>query len=179
MNKQLVIIKLCLVISFMLMSCQSDNRKIPDLEMVLQPAMNPAAQVSLAELIPENGAVINFWASWCIPCRAEMPSLAELNDALSRTSIGVILISIDDDPYLYDEYLREWKTTNLMTSGTMASRLLPLTYLSLDKIDRLAIPTTYLVDGDGQVIKMVQGEQDWSKPYWLNLVRSQLYTTPQ
>lgn len=49
--------------------------------------------------------LINFWATWCTPCREEMPALQQLSDSLDPERFAVIGISVDQDPNLIREFM--------------------------------------------------------------------------
>jgi thiol-disulfide isomerase/thioredoxin len=51
--------------------------------------------------------IVNFWASWCVPCRSEMPGLVHLASTLDPRHYQVIGISVDSDQFLAEEFLRQ------------------------------------------------------------------------
>jgi thiol-disulfide isomerase/thioredoxin len=53
--------------------------------------------------------LINFWATWCTPCRNEMPHLQQLSEALDRDKFEVVGISVDDDTNLVKEFLMQYQ----------------------------------------------------------------------
>ena len=53
--------------------------------------------------------LINFWATWCAPCRSEMPDLQKLSDSLDAEHFAVIGISVDNDSNLIREFLLQYK----------------------------------------------------------------------
>jgi thiol-disulfide isomerase/thioredoxin len=53
--------------------------------------------------------LINFWATWCAPCRSEMPDLQKLSDSLDAERFAVIGVSVDDDSNLIREFLLQYK----------------------------------------------------------------------
>ncbi|MDH3635711.1 MAG: TlpA family protein disulfide reductase [Gammaproteobacteria bacterium] len=84
-----------------------------------QPGTGDAFPLSLFEkMIPvDNGNVdtegkillINFWATWCAPCREEMPALQELSDTLDPERFAVIGISVDEDRNLIREFMLQYE----------------------------------------------------------------------
>ena len=114
----------------------------------------PAGQrVSLAGL---RGRVvlINFWASWCVPCRAEMADFEKLHRVYGAQGLTVLGVNIQEQP----EVIRRF-----------AARL-GLTFpLVLDLDGRIAkaygvigLPSTFLVGRDGRPVALAIGEREWA-----------------
>ncbi len=97
--------------------------------------------------------VVNFWAIWCPPCRAEMPSLQKLSDALKGRNVQIIGIAVEDDPHLVDEFLRVTGVrfpTWLVSQQTVEQELKMFDY-----------PLTLIIDTDGQILARIVGGLDW------------------
>lgn len=97
--------------------------------------------------------LINFWATWCAPCREEMPALDRLQKQFSDKGLAVLGISIDNEPGLIKDFLKGSKTefTVLHDSGLK----------SHDAYKVFAYPTTFLVDSKGIIQKYWIGPQEW------------------
>jgi cytochrome c biogenesis protein CcmG/thiol:disulfide interchange protein DsbE len=102
-----------------------------------------------------RSAVVNVWATWCEPCRREMPSLARLAADADPRKLVVVGISIDADPNLAREFvLREHVGfPNFSDPGGAFTR---------DSLDVQALPMTFLVRSDGTLAARVAGPHDWS-----------------
>jgi thiol-disulfide isomerase/thioredoxin len=94
--------------------------------------------------------VLNVWATWCGPCRREMPSLQKLSETLDPQRFIVLGLATDDDPALVREYLR--------AKGIRFAR----------HIDRgghesglPALPATFVIGADGTVRWSGYGEKQW------------------
>jgi len=116
---------------------------------IVEPQSADKKQINLLNLIPKEGAVVNFWASWCEPCRKEMPQLEQLSEKLKVLNIVVLLISIDEDQFLFEEYLLKYPQ-KLKVYRAMAST------------GPDALPTTYIVDFEGNITKVYAGVRDWT-----------------
>lgn len=100
--------------------------------------------------------MVNFWATWCPPCKEEIPSMIKLNKAMSGKAFRMLAISIDEGGK--DAVQKYFK----------GSRDLPA-YLDTDtKISQLygttGVPETLIVDKQGIIQKKIVGGMDWSAP---------------
>ncbi|HEX5804038.1 MAG TPA: TlpA disulfide reductase family protein [Azospira sp.] len=101
--------------------------------------------------------LINFWATWCPPCRAEMTGLQVLHRQLQAQGGGVVAVSVDDDANLVREFVLKLGIDYpvLLDPGrALAAGVLRLT----------AYPTSFLLRADGRVAEVVIGERDWASP---------------
>jgi len=106
---------------------------------------------------PDKVMVLNVWAVWCHPCREEMPSLERLSQRLDPERVAVVGLSVDQDGYLVDEFLRRYGVSfpvYLDTPQRAAQRRLGVTVL----------PETFLVGADGRVRARITGQRDWERP---------------
>jgi len=109
--------------------------------------------------------LINFWATWCAPCRKEMPDLQKLSEALDQSQFAVIGISVDDDTNLVKEFLlrHEIRFINFQDEKLkIASQLL----------DIQVFPETFIVSPTGTIIKRITGEQAWDEKLFKNLLEN-------
>ncbi len=108
--------------------------------------------------------VLNLWATWCPPCRREMPALQRLADALPAEQFEVVGISVDVDHFLVEEFLRRLEITfdvlvdpsGVATDPTLMVR---------------AFPETFLIDSDGTLRQRVLGDQEWDSEEWQERIR--------
>jgi thiol-disulfide isomerase/thioredoxin len=99
--------------------------------------------------------VLNVWATWCAPCRREMPSLDQLHRELDPSRYLVAGIAVDDDPILVREYLAQQR---LGFANFVAVRRSDV----LDALALRGIPATLVVAADGTVLHRISGPRDWS-----------------
>lgn len=97
--------------------------------------------------------VINVWASWCGPCRAEMGSLEKLARRFGKGGFNIIGISTDDYRDRASAYLRQAGTS---FEHYIDGRLVLENMLGADRL-----PLTLLVDAKGRVLSRTYGARDW------------------
>ena len=106
--------------------------------------------------------VINVWASWCAPCRQEMPSLERLSQRKGGRPFVVIGISTDDYPEAAKGFLKKSSTT---FSHFIDQQLELENMLGADRL-----PLTLLIDAQGRVIAKFYGSKSWDSPESLALI---------
>jgi thiol-disulfide isomerase/thioredoxin len=110
--------------------------------------------------------VINVWASWCGPCRAEMGSLDRIAKKHNGRQFHIIGISTDDYPEKATDYLMR---TRVSFDNYIDKDLLWETMLGAERI-----PLTVLVDANGRVVKRVYGAKAWDSPEMVALIEKTL-----
>ena len=97
---------------------------------------------------------LNLWATWCGPCRAEMPGIQKLFDKIDNEKITFIMLSLDKDSDLgkVSDYMKKNKFTfhAYMPSGYLPSQLQVPT-----------IPTTFIISKDGKIIQKEIGSMQY------------------
>ena len=100
--------------------------------------------------------IINVWASWCGPCRAEMGSLERLAQRYNGKDFNIIGISTDD---YRNNAMAFVKQTEISFDNFLDHRLLLENMLGAN-----TLPLTILVDADGRVLAKVRGAREWDTP---------------
>lgn len=102
--------------------------------------------------------LLNFWATWCVPCRAEMPALDALQRDLGGERFQVVTIATGrNDLAAIDRFFAEVGVTALPVL------LDPRQRLARDMLV-LGLPLTVLIDPEGREIARLIGDADWSGP---------------
>lgn len=120
--------------------------------------------VSLASL---RGRVVfvNFWATWCAPCREEIPSMIELASRLSDRPFTMLAISQDEDLEALSAFVQEFDLD--------ASQVVVLSDPEGDVATAwgtVLLPETYLVDPEGQIALRFQNSRDWTAPEFAGMM---------
>jgi thiol-disulfide isomerase/thioredoxin len=112
--------------------------------------------------------LVNLWATWCVPCRKEMPALEALQTRLGGPDFEVVAVNIDTrDPEKPRNFLKEANLTRLdFFSDTKAK-----VFQDLKTVGRaLGMPTSVLVDGQGCEIATIAGPADWGSEDAVKLI---------
>lgn len=112
-----------------------------------------------------HGMVINFWATWCQPCIAEIPSLAALSKALAPHDIAVLPLSSDRGGA---SVVSAWFQAHDVSG--LPILLDPRGALS-DAWGGRGIPTTHIIGRDGKEQAWLEGAADWSSPAAVALIQ--------
>ncbi|MBT8459249.1 MAG: TlpA family protein disulfide reductase [Boseongicola sp.] len=100
--------------------------------------------------------LVNFWATWCAPCRKEMPMLSELQTNLGGDTFEVVTIATGRNPQpAIDRFFEEIKVDNL------PKYLDPRSALARD-MAVLGLPITLILDPEGNEIARMRGDAEWN-----------------
>ena len=98
--------------------------------------------------------IINFWATWCAPCKKEMPSLDRLKTKFDK-DFDIIAISVDRDGVeKVTSFFNENKINNLEKFFDIKNSL-------AKEMDLFGVPTSFFVNKKGNVIGYYQGDMEW------------------
>jgi thiol-disulfide isomerase/thioredoxin len=111
-------------------------------------------------------ALVNLWATWCAPCRKEMPALAQLQQELGSADFEVVAISLDrKGAEASAAFIAETGATALALYIEPSGRI-------LDDLQALGLPATVMVDRQGNEIGRLLGPADWASPEGIALVKA-------
>lgn len=124
--------------------------------------------VSLAGLRGQV-ALLNFWATWCLECRRELPALEVLHRRFGARGLAVVGVNTREGRLAVRTYGRELRLTFpllLDSDGTVTGRY-----------GVIGLPTTFLVGRNGQAVALAVGAREWASPAAVEIIESLLATT--
>jgi cytochrome c biogenesis protein CcmG/thiol:disulfide interchange protein DsbE len=120
--------------------------------------------------------MINIWATWCLPCRVEMPSIEQLHRAYGPRGLKVIAVSVDEpgtEKQIRD-FVKQYGLTFEILHDPKGQR---------GEVARLyqttGFPETVIIGRDGLIRKKLMGASDWNSPMNRDLVARLLEEKPE
>jgi cytochrome c biogenesis protein CcmG/thiol:disulfide interchange protein DsbE len=111
--------------------------------------------------------VLNFWATWCPPCVAEMPSLERLHRQLGPEGLAVVTVSTDED----EAELRRFVSQHGLTVQVLLD---PGGRVAAEEYHTTGYPETFTLDRAGVVLEHVVGPAEWDSPEAISHFRALL-----
>ncbi len=97
-----------------------------------------------------NGVIVSFFASWCVPCRQELPLIDSLADELKGKGIKVVLINVKEDSTAINALLSELKVRRSIVLSDRFGKV-------SDKYQIRFLPATFFIGGDGKIKHVIFG----------------------
>ena len=114
--------------------------------------------------------LLNFWATWCGPCKLEMPSLESLYRKYQGRKLEVVGVSND---IFGEKVVKPYVEAQGLTFPVLLDPGLDVS----NSFRVMSLPTTYLIDPEGNIIGVLSGAENWTAPdtlkYFENLLKSQ------
>jgi len=118
--------------------------------------------ISLSDL-KGRVVLVHFWATWCVPCLYEIPSLNDLQKSLDHTKFALVAISMDE------------KREDVVSFRKKVQFDFPVFFDStLDVVDAYGtfrLPESFLVNKEGLIVKKWIGPQEWESPGYAKLIQ--------
>ena len=115
--------------------------------------------------------LLNIWATWCVPCREEMPQLNALQSELGGEGFEVVALNIDKGgPEKAEKFLAETGATDLKAYYDPSGKLFA-------KLKAVGMPTTLLIDADGKEMGRLVGPANWASPEAKAIVQAAIGAT--
>jgi len=116
---------------------------------------------------------LNFWATWCAPCREEMPSMEVLNKNFEKDGLIILAVSID----------RVTTAKDIPPFAKGLNLTFPVLLDSWGKTDkpykRMGVPETFIIDQQGIIREIVIGPKDWTRVDNLKTLTTLLNVAPK
>jgi thiol-disulfide isomerase/thioredoxin len=115
------------------------------------PGLTDAIQAALPDSISLDDKVVylDFWASWCVPCRQSFPKMQDLYDRYHSRGLEIVAVSVDKDHAAALKFLRDTKATFPVifdSTGSLA-----------EKYGLEAMPSSFIYGRDGQLVSRKRG----------------------
>lgn len=180
MNKQMILSTAILLATTV--ACNNNNQPSTTATVTAQnsidsnTAADPSMQIGLPTFAMEdmNGNTINLqslkgkklfvnlWASWCPPCRAEIPSIEKLYHGLDTNKVAFVLLSLDDT---YNKAKKFAASKKMHLPFYYPAETLP------DLFNVQAIPTTFIFNENGELVKRIDGGEDYNTKEYKSLLQ--------
>ena len=124
----------------------------------------------LLDLAQFKGKVvlINFWATWCPPCRREMPSMERLSQALKGEAFSVLAVDVGEDADTIEAFTSQLDTTLGFPI------LLDTRSHTMQAWKVAGLPTTFLIDRQGRIVASAIGGREFDHPEIIRTIRELL-----
>ena len=113
--------------------------------------------------------LLNFWATWCGPCKIEMPSLEALYQRFGSDKFDVVGIAND---MFGAQVVRPFVKASKISFPVLLDQRLIVSH----RYGVVSLPTSFLIDPQGKIIGVLQGAEDWSDPetllYFADLLKN-------
>ena len=97
--------------------------------------------------------MLNFWATWCAPCRLEMPSMEKLHRQFKDKGLIILSVASGEKTERVNKFIKEYEIT--------FPALIDYDQEVTDTYKVWALPTTYFINAEGKVISRINGSRDW------------------
>ena len=134
--------------------------RLPDFQAVNLRTNHPASLADYAGKV----VLINIWATWCEPCRLEMPSMERLSEHLGGADFRVVAVSVDKDgPEVVMKFVNDL--------GLHFDILHDRSGAIQQTLQTTGVPESFVLDRTGVIIKKVIGAERWDSPVNEALIR--------
>lgn len=130
------------------------GKRAPDYRAV---SITSGDSVSLHETYKGKVTLVNIWATYCIPCRKEMPAMEALYKELGPKGLRIVAISVDEGA--------EREIADFVKDYALTFDVLHDNTGDIQKVyQTTGVPESFLLDRNGVIVKKVIGEHPWSSP---------------
>lgn len=142
---------------------------------ILHEAPRPLPEIAIVDGDRKTGALadfrgkfvlLNIWATWCVPCRKEMPTLDRLQARLGGSDFQVVTLSIDRGGA--DAVRKFYANVGVKNLAININSSAEATF----KLGAVGLPTTLLINREGQEIGRLIGGAEWDSPEMVNFLKT-------
>ena len=171
--KQIFTLMVFVLSTFLSFSLSADNSKVPF--GIRHYDIGSAQNFTLSDIDGEkfelnsskgNWVFLHFWASWCGPCRVEMPAIQQLADKMKGEKFQIIMINTAEDEDTVFEFLG--------SINVELNSLLDVDGQVTEVWKPRGLPTSFLINPEGKVKYQAIGGREWGSPIYINFLKKLL-----
>ena len=143
---------------------QDSNKKLEDMGFQVFKEKVSSIDFTLTSITGEKKSLsdyrgktvlLNFWATWCPPCRSEMPSMEDLYKKMDKNSFEILAVNIQEDKKTVEDFINRNRYTFpvLLDEKGEAASIYQIR----------SIPTTFLLDKNGFIFAALTGSREWNE----------------
>ena len=110
--------------------------------------------------------LLNFWATWCVPCLKELPDMERLHQKLGKQGLVILAVAMGEDKQKVNKFLKKHK----LTFPIMADPEMEIS----EQYGVQNLPVTFLIDRDKVVIGRAIGPREWDNPDLVEFFRKKI-----
>ncbi len=135
-----------------------DDKFLPDFEYELISGKKEKMKNNRGKVI-----LLNFWSTWCFPCKKEMPDMEELKHLMKGENFRILAVNSGEKKNKVKRFLSKFPYS--FDIVTDEDRLITTT------IGITGLPTTFIISGDGKVLGKIMGPVDWKEPSFVDFLK--------
>ena len=137
-------------------------KNLPDLELI-----NKKGNTIIFNDFSSKLTLINFWATWCAPCKKELPKLDSLYQQIPRRQVNIVLINIENIKYdKIQKFFNRLKVKNLVSHFDNKLKL-------TKELKLRGLPITLIVNSNGKEIGRIIGDLNFTNPFFVSWINAQ------
>ena len=161
--RQTIIVSMLLAVSALALAEAEPLHRVPD--------KPPAPEFSLKDMDDKvhqlsayrgRVVIVNFWATWCPPCRFELPSMDKAYQILKQQDVVMLAINVGEDTDTIFSFTADYPVSFplLLDKDAAVIKQYPV----------IGLPTSYIINPQGQLVYRVIGTRDWTDPTLLKTI---------
>lgn len=163
MEKRICLALIAVLLPLLLIACNSNKEPVSSSKSVGPVENKPAPDLLLAALdgsplklseLKGKVVLLNFWATWCPPCREEVPSMVKLNAKMAGKPFQMVAVSIDEGGKPAVESF-------LKSTGQSLPAYTDPTTRAAKTYGITGVPESFIIDRNGIIVKKVIGPLEW------------------
>jgi thiol-disulfide isomerase/thioredoxin len=142
--------------------------KMPEAEVLSYPEQNKLFLSQIIKSKSNSTHVFHFWGTWCPPCINEFPELLRFTQKMQEQPVQFYLVAVNDQKELIEKFLKPF----IKMMGNNITILIDNNGTYNNAFGAAKVPETFIFDKNGQVLRRLQGAQDWQQPFFVKLFDS-------